>query len=255
MAKDRPGPIEWVTFPEGLYWIGQEDGGFAFDNESPRHRVWLTPFAWAHRPVTNREYLAFIEDGGYRRPELWMSDGWNAVQTHGWQAPLYWEEQDKQWWYFTLSGRRTVEWDEPVCHVSYYEADAFARWVGARLPSEAEWEVAAAPQPIEGNFVESGLYHVAAAPAQAAPRARQQIFGDVWEWTQSPYAPYPGYKTLPGALGEYNGKFMCNQMVLRGGSCATPQSHLRATYRNFFPPEARWQFMGIRLARDIELRS
>jgi ergothioneine biosynthesis protein EgtB len=201
----------------------------------------------AGRPVTNAEYQRFIEDGGYRRPEFWLSDAWATVQREQWQAPLYWRQQDGRWQVFTLGGLRPVEPDEPVAHVSYYEADAYARWAGARLPSEHEWEVAAAGQAIAGNFVENGRFH----PGPAAPAdGLRQMFGDVWEWTRSPYTPYPGYRPPAGELGEYNGKFMCNQMVLRGGSCATPQSHIRPTYRNFFYPPARWQFSGIRLARD-----
>jgi ergothioneine biosynthesis protein EgtB len=241
--------LGWHDYPEGLYWIGHEGPGFAFDNETPRHRVFLQPFQLANRLVTNEEYLAFIEDGGYTRPELWLSDGWNAVNAHGWNAPLYWEQQDGQWWQFTLAGMRPVEEAEPVCHVSFYEADAYARWAGARLPREAEWEVAGAAAPREGNLVESGRPHPAPAGPAAAETPRQ-LFGDVWEWTSSPYTPYSGFRPLEGALGEYNGKFMCNQMVLRGGSCATALSHIRPTYRNFFPPDARWQFAGLRLARD-----
>jgi ergothioneine biosynthesis protein EgtB len=230
-------------------WIGHDGGGFAFDNETPRHRVFLEPFQLAISPVTNGEYLAFIEDDGYARPELWLSDGWNAVNARGWSAPLYWEKQDGRWWMMTLSGMRAVDDAEPVCHVSYYEADAYARWAGARLPGEAEWEVASADAPIEGNFAESGHLHPAPAGPAAAAASPRQLFGDVWEWTSSAYSPYPGFRPLEGALGEYNGKFMCNQMVLRGGSCATPQSHIRKSHRNFFPPDARWQFTGLRLAR------
>jgi ergothioneine biosynthesis protein EgtB len=243
-------PIGWKAYDEGLYAIGHDGGGFAFDNETPRHQVFLQPFQLATRLVTNGEYLAFMEDGGYAQPELWLSDGWNTVSAHGWQAPLYWEQQEGRWWVFALAGMREVDPAEPVCHVSLYEADAYARWAGARLPGEAEWEVAAAAAPIEGNFAESGPLHPVPAGPNAAPAALQQLFGDVWEWTGSAYSPYPGFRPLEGALGEYNAKFMCNQMVLRGGSCATPQSHIRPTYRNFFPPDARWQFTGIRLARD-----
>lgn len=238
-------PLGWQSFDGGLCQIGDAGGGFAFDNEQPRHQVFLRPFALATRLVTNGEYLAFITDGGYERPELWLSDGWDAVQSQGWRAPLYWIEQNGAWHTFTLAGLQEIHLDEPACHVSFYEADAYARWAGARLATEAEWEVAASKVEIGGNFVESGLFH----PAPARSVAHMQLFGDVWEWTQSGYSPYPGFHAASGALGEYNGKFMCNQLVLRGGSCATPASHIRASYRNFFPPAARWQFSGIRLAR------
>ncbi|HXG31511.1 MAG TPA: ergothioneine biosynthesis protein EgtB [Thermodesulfobacteriota bacterium] len=248
-SRSIPG-IRWIVFPEGVYLIGHEGEGFAYDNECPRHREFVGAFLIASRLVTNREYLAFMEDGGYERPELWLSDGWYAVEANGWKAPLYWEGIDGAWWYFTLSGMREVDLDEPVCHVSYYEADAYARWAGARLPTEAEWEIAASKPSIEGNFIEDGRHHPVPLSDEGASGDLLQMFGDVWEWTSSPYTPYPGFKTLPGALGEYNGKFMSNQMVLRGGSCATPRSHIRRTYRNFFPPSARWQFMGIRLAKD-----
>ncbi|MDB5292568.1 MAG: hypothetical protein JWL69_3809, partial [Phycisphaerales bacterium] len=208
----------------------------------------LEPFALASRLVTNGEYEAFIADGGYRRPELWLSTGWATAAAEQWQAPLYWIDEDGKWVHHTLAGMRPVEADEPVCHVSYFEADAFARWAGARLASEVEWEQAAAGVPVEGNFVEDGFFHPAAVGG-GAPGPRQ-MFGDVWEWTRSPYVGYPGYRPSAGALGEYNGKFMCNQFVLRGGSAVTPGTHVRRTYRNFFAPEARWQFAGIRLARD-----
>ncbi len=242
-------PLQWHQIPEGIYWIGHQGQDFAFDNERPCHRTFLEPFELASRPITNREYLEFIEAGGYRRPELWLAEGWDAVQGQGWQAPLYWEWQDGNWFLQTLSGLRELRGEEPVCHVSFYEADAFAQWAGARLPTEAEWEVVARNQtPNGGNLVESGYLHP--IPACAAEGSPGQLFGDVWEWTRSAYSPYPGYQPPDGAIGEYNGKFMCNQMVLRGGSCATPQTHIRATYRNFFPPDTRWQFSGIRLARD-----
>ncbi len=232
-------PLQWTPFAEGIRAIGHDGGGFAYDNESPRHRVFLESFAIASRLVTNAEYLAFIEDGGYERGDLWLSAGWNTVQSEAWQAPLYWQKRDGQWSIFTLSGQRPIALEEPVCHVSYFEADAYARWAGARLPTEAEWEDAAENAPLAGNFVEDENYHP--IPLQNSPSspsaAPRQMFGDVWEWTLSQYLPYPGYRPPPGALGEYNGKFMCNQFVLRGGSCATPKSHIRRTYRNFFPPE------------------
>lgn len=240
--------LQWPDYEEGLQWIGAQGEGFSFDNETPRHRVFLDAYALASRLVTCREYLEFMEDGGYTRPELWLSDGWEAVQNQHWQTPLYWEQhEDRTWTLFTLTGRRAINLEEPVSHVSYYEADAYARWAGARLPTEMEWEHAAANLPITGNFVESNFLHP--MPAAEGTPVPEQLFGDLWEWTQSPYSSYPGFQPQAGALGEYNGKFMCNQMVLRGGSCVTPQSHIRATYRNFFPPETRWQFSGIRLAR------
>jgi ergothioneine biosynthesis protein EgtB len=195
--------------------------------------------------VTNGEYLEFIQAGGYHKPEYWLSEGWATIQSAQWEAPLYWEQIDGEWWIMTLAGLSPLHQDEPVCHVSFYEADAYARWAGKRLPTEAEWEVAAAQVPIQGNFWENGRLHPLPARAMTHP---DQLFGDVWEWTQSAYLPYPGYQPAPGAVGEYNGKFMCNQMVLRGGSCATSSSHIRPSYRNFFPTATRWQFSGIRLA-------
>nr|PZN01103.1 MAG: ergothioneine biosynthesis protein EgtB [Pseudomonadota bacterium] len=249
-ALRRPAPaLRWHDYEGGLYAFGHAGEGFAFDNEGPRHRAFLRPFSLASRPVTNAEFLAFMEDGGYERPTLWLSAGWDAVQAQGWRAPLYWEKRDGVWMTHTLHGLRPVQPEEPVCHVSYYEADAYARYAGARLPTEYEWEHAARQAPIDGNFLDSGALHP--RPAQAPDGAMAQLYGDVWEWTASAYAPYPGYRPAPGALGEYNGKFMCSQQVLRGGSCATPASHIRPTYRNFFPPEARWQFSGIRLVRDL----
>ncbi|MBV8487893.1 MAG: ergothioneine biosynthesis protein EgtB [Planctomycetaceae bacterium] len=257
-ASDLPAevaPLGWQVFPAELRSIGHDGVGFAFDNEGPRHMQYVAAFAMGDRLVTNREYLEFLEDGGYDRPEHWLSDGWFARQQNGWIAPLYWERSGGNWRVFTLAGMQDLNPDEPVCHVSYYEADAFARWAGARLATEAEWETAANSTGVrrKGNFLESGRFHptplsVGLTPSAASPLA--QLYGDVWEWTQSPYTAYRGYRPAPGALGEYNGKFMCNQMVLRGGSCATPESHIRATYRNFFPPESRWQFSGIRLAKD-----
>jgi ergothioneine biosynthesis protein EgtB len=235
-------PLGWLEFPSGVREIGWAGRGFAFDNETPRHRVFLEAFRVADRLVTNGEYLAFMDDRGYARADLWLSDGWRAVKERGWEAPFYWERIGGEWWQMTLAGMRRVDEGEPVCHVSYYEADAYARWAGKRLPTEAEWEVVAAAAPIAGNFRESGRLHPASADGEA------QLFGDVWEWTSSSYSPYPGFRPLEGSLGEYNGKFMTNQLVLRGGSCATPAAHVRATYRNFFYGPDRWQFMGLRLA-------
>ncbi len=244
-AGDAP-PMRFIGFDEGVVAIGHQADGFAFDNEGPRHRRFQRAFAIADRPVTCGEYLAFIRDRGYARPELWLSDGWHACQAEGWRAPLYWAEREGHFTIYTLAGAHPVDEREPVMHVSYFEADAYARWAGARLPTEDEWERAATEAPPEarapGHFADSGRFHP--GPARAG------FAGDVWQWTQSPYAPYPGYRPPAGALGEYNGKFMCNQMVLRGGSCLTPAGHWRATYRNFFPPAARWQATGIRLAKD-----
>jgi ergothioneine biosynthesis protein EgtB len=237
--------LTWQSFPEGVYSAGFDGAGFAFDNEGPRHNVYLQAFRLASRLATNGEYLDFMREGGYRNPLLWLSDGWDSVRNNQWNAPLYWEQRDGEWWHYTIEGLQPLPLNEPVCHISFYEADAFAHWAGARLPREYEWEVAAGSLPIEGNFLESDRLHP--QPAGSAG-GLTQMFGDVWEWTASAYTPYPGFKPAAGAVGEYNGKFMCNQMVLRGGSCATPQSHMRTTYRNFFPPHARWQFMGLRLA-------
>ncbi len=249
-AADQPAavpPVKLVCYDGGLVEAGFAGPGFSFDNETPRHRVFLAPFALASRAVTVAEYLEFIRDRGYSRPELWLSDGRATLQAHGWRAPLYWREVDGAWLTYTLAGLRPVAPDEPVTHVSHYEADAFARWAGARLPTELEWEHAAsAGGASRGAFLESERFH----PAPARPGTPAQLLGDVWEWTASAYTPYPGFRPAAGALGEYNGKFMSGQMVLRGGSCATPESHIRVSYRNFFPPDARWQFSGIRLARD-----
>ena|ERR1700761_2363346 len=236
--------MTFVPGSDGLVHIGHTGDGFAFDNEGPRHRVWLEPHALANRPVSNAEYASFIHDGGYREPTLWLSEGWATVQREQWQRPMYW--QDDLASAFTLHGVRPLDPHAPVCHLSYYEADAFARWAGARLPTEAEWESAAERLPVDGNLLDR---------APKLPRAfggdgLLQMYGDVWEWTSSAYSSYPGFKPLPGALGEYNGKFMSGQMVLRGGSLATPRDHIRSSYRNFFPPDARWQFMGLRLAQD-----
>lgn len=236
----------WLSYCGGLDTIGHEGESFAFDNESPRHSVYLQDYELADRLVTNGEYLEFIQAGGYNRPEFWLSDGWATVQAERWSAPLYWEQMDRTWWIMTLAGLRPLDSNEPVCHVSFYEADAYARWAGKRLPTEAEWEIAARQVAIQGNFLESGRLHPSGTKGMTRP---DQIFGDVWEWTQSAYLAYPGFQPAKGAVGEYNGKFMCNQMVLRGGSCVTPQSHIRPSYRNFFPASARWQFSGIRLAQ------
>ena len=238
----------WIAHPGGLCEVGHAGEQFAFDNEMPRHRVWIEPFEIASHPVTHGDFVRFIDDGGYRRPELWLSAGWELARA--WQAPLYWERSDHGWRTFTLHGTVPVDPNAPICHVSFFEADAYARWAGARLPTEGEWEVAARDTPCSGNFLESGALHPLAAREAPAPGALSQAFGDVWEWTRSDYAPYPGFRTATGAVGEYNGKFMSNQYVLRGGSCASPSSHIRLTYRNFFPAEARWQFSGVRLARD-----
>jgi ergothioneine biosynthesis protein EgtB len=240
--------MKFVEFPADLHYIGHEGSGFCYDNELPRHREFVEAFALGSRLVTNGEYLEFMETGGYERPELWLSAGWDAVQKNEWSEPFYWEKNDGKWQLFTLSGMRDVDEHEPVCHVSYFEADAYARWRGARLPTEAEWEVAAQNIPVEGNFVESGVYHPLTA---SPPRPLSQLYGDTWEWTRSQYSPYPGFEPAKGAVGEYNGKFMCNQFVLRGGSCATSVTHIRPTYRNFFAPDVTWQFMGIRLAKDL----
>lgn len=241
--------LDWHDGPSGVQWIGHEGPGFAYDNESPRHQEFIAEHQLANRLTTNAEYLQFVEDGGYQRPELWLSLGWQTVCDEAWEAPLYWVRRDDQWYEFTLHGLRPLDIYAPVCHVSYFEADAFARWADARLPTEAEWEASASQVPITGNFVEQRSLHPMAATQTDHQCTPEQMFGDVWEWTSSSYAPYPGYRPPPGAVGEYNGKFMCNQYVLRGGSCATSQTHIRPTYRNFFPPDARWQFSGIRLAR------
>jgi len=245
-----PGAPHWHAYEPGLRRVGHTGDGFSFDNERPRHETFVRAFELASRPVNNGEFLGFLRDGGYQRPDLWMADGWSAVCSQGWKAPLYWEEMDGEWFQLTLSGLHKVRPADPVCHVNFYEADAFARWSGARLPTEMEWERAAEGTPVQGNFVENGSLHPMTSGDATEPARPAQMFGDVWEWTSSPYSPYPGFRPLHGALGEYNGKFMCNQMVLRGGSCISPASHLRPTYRNFFYPDQRWQFSGLRLARD-----
>jgi ergothioneine biosynthesis protein EgtB len=242
----------WEEFHGGIHKIGHAGQGFAFDNEGPRHEVLLRPFRCASHAVTSGEWLEFMADGGYRRPELWLSDGWDAVCAQHWEAPLYWERRDDDWRQYTMSGTRHVEHSEPVCHVSYYEADAYARWAGARLPLEEEWEIAAEGNPSRGTMLEDEVFHPRRTRVADPSHTLLQVFGDIWEWTASPYVAYPGFRAAAGALGEYNGKFMCNQFVLRGGSCATPSGHIRATYRNFFPPQARWQFSGVRLASDSD---
>ncbi len=239
--------------PGGLYEIGYDEAGFCYDNEQPRHKVFLRDFLLADRLVTNREYLEFVNAGGYSDFRHWLSDGWNAVQQNGWTSPLFWKEIDGDWHEITLHGLVALQPDQPVCHVSYYEAEAYASWAEKRLPTEQEWEVAAnihAAGIESGNFMDSQLFQPRAIESEPVSGDIRQLFGDVWEWTQSAYLPYPGYRHEEGPLGEYNGKFMVNQMVLRGGSCATPRDHFRITYRNFFQPDKRAQFMGIRLADD-----
>ena len=240
--------LQWTTFQGGQVKHGFTGGGFSFDNETPQHDVLIQPFEISNRLVTNGEYLSFIEDGGYGQATLWLSDGWSLIEKDQWKAPLYWVQRDDKWLEFTLNGLVPLHLDSPVTHLSYYEADAYANWSNARLPSEQEWEHAAQDMELKGNFVQSQLLQP--APADSASQL-SQMFGDVWEWTRSPYSPYPGYKSAHGAIGEYNGKFMSSQMVLRGGSCVSSSDHLRHTYRNFFYPHSRWQFMGIRLARDV----
>jgi ergothioneine biosynthesis protein EgtB len=241
-------PMGWVDFAGGLDEIGHDGTGFAFDNEGPRHKVWVDPFRLATRPVSCGEFAGFIADGGYRRAEFWLSDGWAPVQQQGWEAPLYWLDGG-DWTVFTLAGEQSLRADEPVVHVSFYEADAYAKWAGKRLPTEAEWEVGSRNLPLAGNLGGRGLHHP--APDGEGGAGLRQMIGDVWEWTASPYVPYPGFRTAAGAVGEYNGKFMSSQMVLRGGAAVTPEGHIRATYRNFFPPSARWAFSGLRLAEDL----
>jgi ergothioneine biosynthesis protein EgtB len=254
MAQVQGQPLRWLGFEGGVFEQGHDallDGAFAFDNETPRHRSLLGAFELASRPVSYGDYCAFIDDAGYRRAELWLSLGWDWVCQGQRSAPLYWRQRDDRWFNHTLQGEVEIDPRSPVCHLSYFEADAYARWAGARLPTEAEWECAArnVPGTPAGNFADRGAFHPM-PDTEPAGRHPAQLYGDVWEWTQSSYAPYPGYRPLTGAVGEYNGKFMCNQYVLRGGSCATPAGHVRASYRNFFPPEAQWQFSGLRLARD-----
>jgi ergothioneine biosynthesis protein EgtB len=253
----RPRPVTqtsgapgWVAVDRGIHKVGHSGEGFAWDNEAPCHEALVQPFRLADRLVTNAEWLEFIADGGYRTAGHWLSDGWAAVNREGWQAPLYWEERDGQWFAMSLEGVQPVEPAAPVAHVSYYEADAFARWAGKRLPTEFEWEVASWGAAIAGSN-SLATRALRPLPAQPGDGALRQMFGDVWEWTQSAYLPYPGYRPPVGAIGEYNGKFMVSQHVLRGGSCATPEGHTRPTYRNFFYPHQRWQFVGLRLASEI----
>ncbi len=248
-AVTTPKPIVWHALGEDLYQIGAEPTGFAFDCERPRHKRWVGACELSSRLVTSGEFLAFMEAGGYERPDLWLSDGWTFVQRERLEAPLYWSRRDGEWWERTLSGARPVRRDLPVIHVSYFEADAFARWFGARLPDEAEWEACAQRVPLHGNFLDR-IIEPSGVASTSSVEHPAQLFGDAWEWTRSAYDAYPGFVAPTGAVGEYNGKFMCNQFVLRGGSCATPPGHVRASYRNFFYPHQRWQFSGIRLARD-----
>lgn len=238
--------MDWRKFSGGVVEIGHDGNGFAYDNESPRHKIYVPDFRLGTRLVTNAEYLAFIDDGGYDRVDLWLSDAWHIIKTLKWQTPLYWFREGNDWRHFDLSGAHELRMDGPVSHLSYYEADAYARWAGKRLPTEAEWEHAASTLPVSGNFLDSGLY----VPQPAQQPGLTQIYGDLWEWTQSAYLPYPGFRPLPGTLGEYNGKFMSGQMVLRGGCCLTAQDHIRATYRNFFRAADRWMASGLRLAED-----
>jgi ergothioneine biosynthesis protein EgtB len=244
-------PVDFMEFDEAIVEIGHNGSDFSYDNERPRHRALVPAFSLANRLVTNGEYLKFMDDNGYARSEFWLSLGWTTVNEQRWSAPLYWEKRDGEWWNFTLSGFRPVDESEPVTHISYFEADAYANWAHARLPTEFEWEHAAAKIDIDGNFVESERFHPKPLSPPPQDQHFEQMFGDAWEWTRSAYSPYPGYRAAPGALGEYNGKFMCNQYVLRGGSCATSRTHIRKTYRNFFQPDKRWQFTGIRLAHDL----
>lgn len=247
-SKESTSPLTFSCFDGGIVTIGSSDDGFTFDNERPRHKKFINNFKIANRLITNGEYLAFIEDGGYSNAELWLADGWDFIKSHVVEKPLYWHFIDGQWFEYTLSGLSPLQLEYPVSHVSFYEADAYARWRNCRLPSEEEWESAASGEKITGNFLDDRQFHP--QPVSSAANSLSQVFGDLWEWTSSPYSSYPGFKPAPGAVGEYNGKFMCNQYTLRGGSCATGRDHIRATYRNFFYPNARWQFSGIRLAED-----
>ncbi len=248
-ARGETPPLEWLDFPGGILHVGYDGEGFAYDNEGPPHEQLIRPFRLAHRPVTNGEWLEFMADGGYETSTLWLADGWATVNAEGWRAPCYWEERDGVWYQMGLGGLVPVDPARPVCHISYYEAQAFSLWAGKRLPSEFEWEIASRDLPEEGNTAGTGLLRP--APTSAPDGTLQQMFGNLWEWTSSAYSAYPGFQTAEGAVGEYNGKFMCGQYVLRGGSLATPDGHVRRTYRNFFYPHQRWQFMGLRLASDV----
>jgi ergothioneine biosynthesis protein EgtB len=241
-------PVGWLEHDGGLVEIGNPDGQFGFDNEGPRHSEWLDPFALADRPVTNGDWLAFVEDGGYHRHDIWLSDGWYWVQARHAEAPLYWRQRDGEWFEFTLAGEVPLDPSRPVSHVNHYEADAYAHWTGARLPRETEWEAVAVNNPVEGRALD-----LTSLRTEVGPPGDPGFFGDVWEWTASAYLPYPGFRTAAGAVGEYNGKFMSGQQVLRGGACVTPPGHTRLTYRNFFPPSAQWAYTGLRLARDPEV--
>lgn len=249
-SRNRPEKLKWLRVEGGMMTFGTSGTSFAFDNETPEHRQYLNTFEIADRPVTNGEFLEFMKDGGYERPEYWLSDGWSHVRKVGWNSPAYWIQSEGNWNEFKLSGLKELDPDEPVCHISFYEADAYARWAGFRLPTEYEWEAAAKTfqQGGAGNFLDNGILH----PSAHYEGKIKKMFGDVWEWTASAYLPYPGFKPLEGSLGEYNGKFMSGQMVLRGGSCLTPKDHIRKSYRNFFAPDRRWPVTGLRLARNAE---
>jgi len=248
LARSETPPLEWLSFDGGIFEVGHTRDGFAYDNEGPPHEQLIHPFKLAHRPVTNGEWLDFMADAGYETATLWLSDGWATANAEGWRAPGYWEQRDGVWHQMGFGGLVPVDPSRPVCHISYYEAQAFALWAGKRLPTEFEWEVASRDLAEDGNTIGAGLLRP--APTRAPDGTLQQMFGDVWEWTSSAYSAYPGFSTAPGAVGEYNGKFMCGQYVLRGGSIASADDHVRRTYRNFFYPHQRWQFMGLRLAED-----